>query len=138
MGHLDVNSILTDAQHGFRKKPSTESQLILTINDLASGLARVEQLGVILLDFSKAFDKVPSRLLSKLKYYGVTRHTLHWIAKFLSKRTQQVVLDGSRSGPADVLSSTQGMVLRPLLFLVYINDLPATVTSKQPTTIQYR
>lgn len=61
--HLDKNSIITDAQHGFRKKRSCETQLILTINDLASELDRGGQTDTILLDFSKAFDKVPHQRL---------------------------------------------------------------------------
>ena len=54
MGHLDRNQLLSDAQHGFRKKRSCESQLILTIQDLANGLNSGEQIDAILLDFSKA------------------------------------------------------------------------------------
>ena len=59
MKHLDFHNILSDNQHGFRKEQSCESQLILTIQDLASGLEDGEQIDAILLDFSKAFDKVP-------------------------------------------------------------------------------
>ena len=72
MKHLDMYDILIDAQHGFRKSRSCESQLIMTVQDLANSLNRNEQVDGILLDFSKAFDKVPhQRLLEKLSYYGV-------------------------------------------------------------------
>jgi hypothetical protein len=65
--HLDRNSIIGDAQHGFRKRRSCETQLILTIDDLAAELDKTGQTDMILLDFSKAFDKVPhQRLLIKL------------------------------------------------------------------------
>ena len=75
MGHLDRNQLLSDAQHGFRKKRSCESQLILTIQDLANGLNSREQIDAILLDFSKTFDKVPhQRLLEKLQHYGIRGH----------------------------------------------------------------
>ena len=68
MNHLEESNILTDAQHGFWKKQSCESQLILAIQDLAKDLASRIQNDVILLDFSKAFDKVPyTRLLYILK-----------------------------------------------------------------------
>ena len=63
MKHLDMYDILIDAQHGFRKSRSCESQLIMTVQDLANNLNRNEQVDGILLDFSKAFDKVPHQRL---------------------------------------------------------------------------
>ena len=57
MRHLDDNGILTDTQHGFCKHRSCESQLISTVHDLAKGIEDRKQTDVVLLDFSKAFDK---------------------------------------------------------------------------------
>ena len=69
--HLERHSILTEAQHGFRSRRSCETQLIYTVHELARGLSEGKQIDAILLDFSKAFDKVPhERLLYKLHYYG--------------------------------------------------------------------
>ena len=105
MQHFEDNNILTDAQHGFRQRRSCESQLILTVHDLAQGLEDQQQLDVILLDFSMAFDKVPHRrLLHKLNYYGVRNDNLMWISHFLADRHQCVVLNGESSAQAPVSS----------------------------------
>jgi len=70
--HLDLNGILTNAQHGFRKRRSCETQLLQTVDDLAKGLDDKSQTDMILLDFSKAFDKVPhQRLLLKVLRCGI-------------------------------------------------------------------
>ena len=96
--HLNLNNILYDLQHGFREKRSCETQLIQLVEDLAGNLTSGKQSDLILLDFSKAFNKVNHlKLLYKLQAHGVQGKTLGWIESFLIGRTQCVVLDGDTS-----------------------------------------
>ena len=132
MSHFDNNNLLSPFQHGFRSKHSCESQLIGFSQEIFDNLESHKQTDLIVMDFSKAFDKVDHNLLTyKLYNLGLNTKTVKWISSFLHNRTQKVVVEGCMSLSAPVMSGVpQGSVLGPCLFLAYINDLPDSLKSR--------
>jgi Reverse transcriptase (RNA-dependent DNA polymerase)/Endonuclease-reverse transcriptase len=128
---LEANKVIPTQQHGFRARRSCTTLLAGTIDGWAAKLDEKSgaHIHVVFLDWAKAFDRVDhKRLLSKLSHYGIKGALLKWFESFLTGRTQFVRYGGARSEPSDVPSGViQGSVLGPLLFILFVADLPDLV-----------
>ena len=123
---LDQNNSLNDMQYGFRPGRSCESALLKAQDIILDSLHKQQVSLLLLIDFSKAFDMVDHNiLLDKLKHYGIRGTVLKWFQSYLSDRTQFVTIDGLDSDAKSIKHGVpQGSILGPLLFIIYINDLP--------------
>ena len=132
LGHLEKYGLIRGSQHGFIKGRSCLTNLLEFLEDVTLNLDEGKPVDIIYLDFAKAFDKVPhQRLFKKVVAHGIGGNISLWIQNWLTGRRQKVGINKSYSNWQDVLSGVpQGSVLKPLFFLIYINDLELGVLSK--------
>ena len=128
------SDLFTNHQFGFIPGHSSLQQLLLFVNDLIVAKENSYEVDTIYVDFKKAFDTVPhTTLLTKLRKYGITGNVFNFYQAYLSNRLQCVNINGVLSNFLPVLSGVpQGSLLGPLLFAVYVDDLPEIFQHTSP------
>ena len=133
--YLNRNNLLSPSQSGFKTLHSTVSSLLKETDDWYSTLDDSELVDVVFVDLKKAFDTINHSLLcSELKHYGVQKEELQWLNSYLSERKQYCRVNGKDSQVLTIeIGLPQGSCLCPLLFLVYIDDLPNAIRTCSDT-----
>lgn len=127
--YLQTHKLLTNSQFGFRKNQSCQTALVALTEKMYQAIYEGKYFGMVQLDLSKAFDLVNhSLLIQKLKLYRCDRSAVKWFNSYLDNRSQKVAIKQSLSKSQTMNSGVpQGSILGPLLFLLYINDMPLSI-----------
>ena len=131
INHIRSNQLNSKAQHGFTPNKSTTTNLLETLNVITESQMHGIPVDILFLDYQKAFGTVPhQRLLKQVESFGIVGNALKWITSFLTNRRQRVRVNSSTSSWKPVISGIpQGSILGPILFTLYVNDIPALLKS---------